>query len=274
MSFMSNDLNWNHLLRSHRLWWKIETLLVKNSDFSSKPGEDLDGKLFGDDNSTLRVTIYDADDPPSFSVHKDLHPYFSSTTNSLGSMLVSCVKAHKKHPRLADILERWRHHACYVPVRVLEDRVQNIGECMHRAIRVLIDGPNSTILWSAIDKMWKESRSDDLNYNQWSVICRASENAIRAAMNSALEAGAQLLRRDIAFALKNAWIDAAESNLCQLNMDQRDHPRSADLEYRRFVGSVFLCSTKGLDFTDWAHGVCGYLVEDLTSTNGINEASG
>ena len=261
-----SDMNWNYALKSNGLWWKVETIPAVDA-LTSRGKSDDDELAAYAKSSSVRVTIYDRNAPSLFCIFYDFHPMSAAHTLSLPMLLRACFVGYQRHPRLASVRNEWRKHLCVTPVMIEPGRMDNIGELMHTAIRKLMDDSNSVILHRAIDFMCETALKEGSDQTQWSRVCELSRSEIQLKIDEAmLRRGAPLLRSEVGRALEVAWNSVARDILDNLHSSSARvrysrHPQ--DAEYKQFIAMSFKMLVEKMDLHDWAHGIAGYIVEDL-----------
>ncbi len=141
----------------------------------------------------------------------------------------------------------------------------HLAECLHTALRKLVQSKESNIQWNAIRYL----RRDD-----WCQMLDLVREEIRLVMKDVTEGKRKvLLRRDVGQAIKRALVDRADEVTHRGFETTHRNPRRTDVETFALICMQSACSLT--DNSDWTFGWTGYLCEeaDEAATESAAEVS-
>lgn len=200
----------------------------------------------------VRVQLLDNSSPSNPVTYEEV--LYPGSTDLTVERALSFVLRHKlpDHP----VFKAWLESKGQVPVVLIESNLgENLGECIHTAVRKRVDSPESAIQWNAINHLLPGDWAQLLEYLRFEI--RELQGQVKA------NALPHLTRYAIGEAIQKVFSDSTGSVERRINPKTKLPVQRTDLE--KFALMTLKTTCQATDLQDFVWGWAAFLCKDLAN---------
>jgi len=157
-----------------------------------------------------------------------------------------------KHDPENPVLKQWHDSRGEMPVELEPYALEELGGVMHTALRKLADSKQSVITWNALHHVHPDDR-----IRVW--------DAARDVLTEEFGAGAPVIRRALAMALRDRIIRALDDAVLERVTDSDGKPEERTTA-QEFALRMLSAGCEMTELEEWMWGWLGYVVKDAKTT--------